>query len=181
MRVELPEAAYHAETLLAVALGAVLATVGGFLATLLEAHVRRRELQRSAALTFGEVLASLQLVTQAITEAHGRGEPFGAVTLRLVRAARREIDSYERNRTAISELRSPDLRLAIHGAMVRLALAVDGILEEASPQERERAYLYMLEIAPTLGPLVQRLVPLAGQPIEPYANLSTAAATDPLS
>jgi hypothetical protein len=181
MRLEFPQAALHSETLAAVAMGALLATLGGFCATLLEAHVRRRELQRLAALTFGEVLASLQLVIGAISEAHGRGEPFGALTLRLVRAASREIETYERNRPALSDLRSPDLRLAIHGIMVRLALAMEGMLESSGDDERQRSYQYMLDIAPQLGPLVERLVPLAGQPIEPYEAVKRAAGAAPLS
>ena len=166
-----PELAQQTNTLVAIVLGAVLATLGGFVATLLEAHVRKRELQRASALMIGEVLASVRGLVRAIEDAHSRGDPFGGITLRLVRAGRREIECYERYRSVLSDLRSPDLRLSVHGVMVRLTLAIDGILE-GDRRERELAYEYLLELAPTIDPLVERLVPLAGQPIQPYLALT---------
>ena len=97
MRLEVAELPHELQTLLAVSIGAVLATIGGFIATLLEARLRRLDRERTAALTFGEVLASLRLILRAADEAHGRGEPFGPLTLRLLRGARREVDAYERS------------------------------------------------------------------------------------
>jgi hypothetical protein len=173
MRVEFPEAA-HAETLIAVGVGAVLATIGGFVATLLEARMHRRDRERTAALTFGEILASLRLLIRAIEDAHGVGDPFGPLTLRLLRGARREIEAYERSRPALSDLRATDLRLAIHAVMIRIDLAIDGLLEEARPEDREGGYQYLITVAAKLDPLVRRLVPVAGQPIAPYEELTHA-------
>jgi hypothetical protein len=47
------EFATHSDTLLAVVIGAVLATVSGIAATQLEAYLKRRERERDAALLFG--------------------------------------------------------------------------------------------------------------------------------
>src|SRR3954471_15891165 len=95
---EIPEIRHEATTLFAVGVGAVLATIGGFVATLLEARLRRRERERTAALTFGEILASLRVLVRAVEESHGHGAPFGPLTMRLLRGVRREVDAYERNR-----------------------------------------------------------------------------------
>jgi len=164
--------AQQAQTLLAIGIGAVLATIGGFIATLLETRVHRRERERTAALTFGEILTSLGLLLRAVDEAHGRGEPFGPLTMRLLRAARREVDAYERTRPALSDLRIADLRLSLHAIMIRVALALDGVLEASGPEEREGSYGYLMSLASGIDPLVRRLVPVAGQPLTPYETLT---------
>lgn len=116
-------------TLWAVILGAVLATVSGFLATQLEAFIRRRERQRMAALLFGEVLSVLELITALANAARGRGEPYGPLTMRLLRALRREIETYERNREALYDLRDAKVRGQIHALMVRVTVSLEGIGE----------------------------------------------------
>src|SRR6478672_2643121 len=114
MRLELPDV--QAQTLVAIVVGAVLATIGGFVATVLEARLHRGQRERTAALTFGEILASLRVLVRAIEDAHGRGSPFGPLTMRLMRGARREVDAYERSRPALSDLRNADLRLSVHAS-----------------------------------------------------------------
>lgn len=117
------------DTLLAVAVGAVLATLGGLLATQMERTLHRRERERSAALLFGELLTALRTILNIADQARGRGEPFGPFTLRLLRAARRELDAYERTRAALYDLREGRLRLEIHVLMVRVGLSIDGVFE----------------------------------------------------
>src|SRR5690349_9860987 len=97
---EIPELGHEASTLIAVSIGAVLATIGGFLATLYEARLHRRERERTAALTFGEILASLRVLIRALESSHGIGDPWGALTMRVIKTARREVDAYERSRPA---------------------------------------------------------------------------------
>jgi hypothetical protein len=172
MRVDIPDYADQAQTFVAVGLGAILATLGGFIATLLEARLRRRERERTAALVFGEILASLRVLIRAVEDTHGRGDPFGPLTLRLLRGVRREVDAYERSRLALSDLRSTELRLSLHAVMIRITLAVDGILEAHSDADRQGSYSYLLSLAPGIDPLVRRLVPVAGQPITPYEELA---------
>ena len=178
MRLEVPDA-HQAETLIAVAAGAVLATIGGFIATLLEARLHRRQRERTAALIFGEILASLRTLIRAVEDAHGIGDPFGPLTLRLVRGARREIEAYDRSRPALSDLRETGLRLDIHALVTRIALALDGLIEAESETYRVGSYDFLLSIAPGLDGLVRRLAPIAGQPVTPYESLVRAAQPNP--
>ena len=169
---EIPEIGHEASTLIAVGMGAVLATIGGFLATVYEARLHRRERERTAALTFGEILASLRVLIRAAESSHAIGDPWGQLTMRMFRTARRELECYERHRTALPDLRDTDLRLALHAAAIRVQLALDGILEGTDNGQRQSSFEYLLEVAPGLDDLVHRLVPVAGQPITPYETLS---------
>ena len=169
---EIPEIGHEASTLLAVGMGAVLATIGGFIATVLEARLHRRDRERTAALTFGEILASLRVLIRAVEDAHGRGDPFGPLTMRLLRGCRREVDAYERSRPALSDLRNTDVRLAVHALMIRLTLGIDSVMEASARPDRLGGYDYLVHLAPSIDPLVERLVPMAGQPISPYLALS---------
>lgn len=172
MRLDLPDYAQQAQTFVAIGVGAVLATIGGFVATLLEARLRRRERERTAALTFGEILASLRVLLRAMKDSHGIGDPWGPLTMRVINQARREADAYERSRPALSDLRNTDLRLMLHAVMIRMELGLDGILEATDNDQRQGSYEYLLEVAPALEDLVRRLVPVAGQPVSPYDALS---------
>ena len=89
------------ETVWAVILGAVLATIGGFLSTTFEASSRRREREHGAALLFGEILSVLELIIGMARAARGRGDPYGTWTMRLLRVVRREAETYERNRESL--------------------------------------------------------------------------------
>jgi hypothetical protein len=172
MRLEIPEFAHETQTLVSIGVGAVLATIGGFIATLLEARLRRRERERTAALTFGEILASLRVLVRAAEDAHGRGDPFGPLTMRLLRGARREVEAYESNRQALSDLGSTDLRLSLHALMIRFTLALDGVIEAKADDDRNGSYSYLQSLAPGIDPLVRRFVPVAGHSTNPYEALT---------
>jgi hypothetical protein len=120
-------------TLIAVTLGALLATLGGVIATQLENQVRKRERERNAALLFGEILSTLELILKLADESRGRGDPYGPLTMRMVAAARREMDIYDRNRESLYDLRNANIRVRIHGLAIRVAMALDGVLE-ATPE-----------------------------------------------
>jgi hypothetical protein len=49
--------------------------------------------------------------------------------MRMLRAARREIEVYDRNRESLYALRDGDLRVHIHTLIVRLTMPLDGLLE----------------------------------------------------
>jgi len=146
------------ETLWAVVIGAVLATLGGFVATQLEGFVRRRERERAAALLFGEVLSALETIITIAGHARLCGEPYGPFTLRLVRAARREVETYERNRGALYDLREAEIRIRIHVLMVQATLAVEGVSETSAEIAAARAERVDLTPEhPKTGALEQRL------------------------
>lgn len=117
------------ETLGAVVLGALLASFGGFAAGQIEARIRRRERERAAALLFGEVLNALDTVLTIAVRSTGLGDPFGLFTRRLMRAAHREVAAYERHRTALYDVGTPELRMRVHSVVVRLQMSLDSIFE----------------------------------------------------
>ena len=121
--------AANTETLWSVVIGALLATVGGFAATQMEGILRRRERERSAALLFGEILTALELVVRIANESRGRGDPYGPFTMRLLRAVRRETDTYDRNREQLYDLPDARVRALIHALMVRVTLTLEGVFE----------------------------------------------------
>ncbi|THD55550.1 hypothetical protein [Phenylobacterium sp.] len=186
-----------AATLWSVVIGAMLATVGGFAATQMEGILRRRERERSAALLFGEILTALELITRIANESRGRGDPYGPFTMRLLRGVRRETDTYDRNREQLYDLRDPTTRAQIHGLMVRITLALDGVtdaaeqigildgaasgLAEDDPMRRElaaqraiqaearhAAFDFMVDGADQIKPIIGSLGPLSKQSFEKH-------------
>jgi hypothetical protein len=117
------------DTLLAVVIGAALATVGGVLAGQIEFHQIRTERERNAGLLFGEVLAGLNMILQLAQEARGRGEPYGPITMRILKAAHRETHIYERNRELLFAVRDAKLRARTHILLLQMSLTLDSIFE----------------------------------------------------
>jgi hypothetical protein len=124
------------DTLLAVVIGAALATVGGVLAGQIEFHQIRSERERNAGLLFGEVLAGLKMILQLAKETRGRGEPFGPITMQILKAAQRETRIYERNRELLFAVRDAKLRARTHILLLQMSLTVDSIFE-ASLADRQ--------------------------------------------
>lgn len=124
------------DTLLAVVIGAALATVGGVLAGQIEHHQIRRERERNAGLLFGEVLAGLNMILQLAADARGRGEPFGPITMRILKAAHRETHIYERNRELLFAVRDAKLRARTHILLLQMSLTLDAVFE-ASLADRQ--------------------------------------------
>jgi hypothetical protein len=129
------------ETLWAVVVGAFLATAGGFAATRLEDFVSKRARERSAAVLFGEILSVLELIVALANESRARGEPYGPFTMRLLRAVRREINVYDRNRESLYDLRDATVRARIHTLMVQTTLSLEGIFESSEQIEASGAAL----------------------------------------
>jgi hypothetical protein len=77
-------------TLMAVILGAVLATIGGFVATATERYLDKRERERNAALFFGEILSTLMVILAFADDTKKVGDPYGPITIRMLRSARRD-------------------------------------------------------------------------------------------
>jgi hypothetical protein len=120
------------DTLTAVVAGAVLATAGGFIGTQIEHRVDTRRRERQAALFFGEIMSLLSVSVGAAKRAYGIGDPFGPVTMRILRTIRRELDIYDRNRERLFELSDPALRARIHTILLRTTMGVEGALESAT-------------------------------------------------
>ncbi len=102
------------DTLLAVIVGAVLATGGAMVAELVQDRLGQKRKERDAARFFGEILASVDLVLDRAFASMELGERWGGVTQRLFRTALNEAAIYERNRERLFELRDMQLRQDIH-------------------------------------------------------------------
>ncbi len=186
------------DTLWAVILGAILATIGGFVSTQFEASLRRREREHGAALLFGEILSVLELLIDLARAAHGRGEPYGTFTMRLLRAVRRETETYERNRELLYDLRDVLTRAQIHTVMVKFILGLEGVFDAtelieaetiigrqagldstsreeveariaSAKEDRERAFQALGDTVGDVAPILTVLRPLAKQDFRVYS------------
>ncbi len=176
-------------TLWAVVLGALLATIGGFVATALERYLDRRERERNAALFFGEVLSTLAIIVSFAQDTRKIGEPYGPITMRMIGSARREIEIYDRNRESLFHLRDAELRARIQTLVIRLTMPLDALIE-AAPEKaalqsqlrlardnaeqshlesriaeiaarQDTGFTFVLETAAQLKPVIGALEPLA--------------------
>ena len=183
MKLDLPDLSPHGETLAAIVLGALLAMVSGMLATQFEAHLRRRERERSAALLLGEVLLTLRVLLETADRARRQPPAYGPVTRRMLRAARREVDIYERNRESLVDLRDASLRADLHRLAVQIALPLDGILDSfeshgpADDEARDTGFAFMMENCGRIPDLVARLGRLAKHGFEHFDGAAAGAQT----
>ncbi len=175
MAIEVPNFGVPDDTLVAVVLGALLATVGGFVAARFEAWLRRREREQDAALLLGEIVFTFVMILKLADESRRIGDPYGPITLRMLAGARREADAYERNRERLPDLRGPELRVGMHKLMVTLIMSLDGILEGTKRLEdlpstkagkevaagimesRDQGFDFIMETVPSLSPLLKHL------------------------
>jgi hypothetical protein len=191
----------------AVVVGAFLATIGGYLASQAEHLVRRGERERTAALLFGDILSAMKLTCELAAQSQQRGDPYGPVTMRMLTAARREAESYERNRESLFDLRDAAVRARMHILMVRLTLTMEGALDAADKiaetelalaadglsdglrnvlegrlaghiTNRRGSFIYGMEVAEEIEPLLVRLRAIAHAPFEEHERLLRADIQD---
>lgn len=144
MRAESFDFLSNLNTITAIFAGAVLATGGGLLATWVERQIERRQRERNAALFFGEILSTLDVLVEFALQARGIGDPYGPITLRMLRGVRREIEIYDRNRESLFFLRSGHLRARIHTLMLRLSMPLDSIFDFTQEIAMAEAHLKAL-------------------------------------
>ncbi|MGH6873025.1 MAG: hypothetical protein ACREHE_16135 [Rhizomicrobium sp.] len=113
----------------AVFLGAALATIGGLAATQMEWYFERRRRGQQAAVFFGEVLTTLHIILDIAHRTHGRGDPFGPITMRMLRSAKGEIAVYDRNRETLFDLGDAKMRSRIHTLILRLNASLEGVFD----------------------------------------------------
>jgi hypothetical protein len=167
----------HAETLAAVTLGAVVATVSGVVANMFEARAHDRRRERAAALLVGEAMASMRTILEAAMRSMEVGERYGPVTQRMLIAARGELDLYERNRELLLDLRDAKLRADLHSMMLRLAMPLDGVIASLGqatatrPDARDLGMDFLSETLTKLPPLLERLGAVAGRKFDTYDDV----------
>lgn len=116
-------------TFWAVFLGAILATIGGFGATQAEWILERKRRERNAAIFFGELLSTMNIILTIADETRAIGDPYGPITLRMLRSAVKEVDIYNRNRETLFDLRDAELRARIHTLVLRIVMPADGVFD----------------------------------------------------
>jgi hypothetical protein len=170
------------EALLGVAIGALLASLGGLLSGRFEQHLRRREREQSAAQLFGEILAALKLILRLANDARGRGEPYGAITLRFLKAAQRETQIYDRNRETLFDVQDPGLRARTHLLLLQISLTLDSLFEltqelaaadlkgDPRPAEdpRDAGFGFLMELDALIPPLLAMYETIARQTFDAH-------------
>ena len=119
------------DTLLAVMVGAVLATGGALVAELVQDRLSQKRKERDAARFFGEILASVDLILDRAFASMEIGERWGDVTRRLFRTAVNEAAIYERNRERLFEIRDIELRRTIHTHFLVETVPLLALLEDS--------------------------------------------------
>ncbi len=131
------------DTLIAVVVGALLATSGALFAELIQDRLNRKRRERDAARFFGEILASIDRIIDFAFRSQTIGDEWGSVTQRLFRTAMREAGVYERNRERLFDLRNAELRSRIHTHFLSETFPIDAVLtsceqiEELSNETQE--------------------------------------------
>jgi hypothetical protein len=176
-------------TLIAVVLGAILATIGGFVATVMERYLDKKEKEQNAALFFGEILSSLAIIIRFADETKKIGDPYGPITMRMLISARNELNVYDRNREQVFSIRDSDLRARLQTLLIRISMPIDGIIDgteelktlrekfkaERDPEERaeleqliatgetrrEAGFEFIIERAAELKGVIDGLGPIA--------------------
>lgn len=128
-------------TFWAVFLGAILATIGGFGATQAEWILERRRRERNAAIFFGELLTTMNIILTIAGESREVGDPYGPITLRMLRSAVKEVDIYNRNRETLFDLRDAEIRAKIHTLVLRIVMPADGVFDTTSEIAQVQALL----------------------------------------
>lgn len=119
------------DTLIAVIVGACLATGGALVAEIVQDRLRRKRKQREAARFFGEVIVSISQVFDLAVESQKIGDPWGSFTINLFRVVVHESEIYTRNRERLFEIPDMHLRFAIHGHLLRLTVPITSIVRES--------------------------------------------------
>jgi len=117
------------DTLLAVVVGALLATLGGLIGEHYEDLIERRRRQRDAARFFGEILGSIDALVDRALHSQKFGDPWGPVTMRLFRTAMREAEVYDRNRERLFDIQDVELRSKIHVHVISEIFPLEAIIE----------------------------------------------------
>ena len=185
----------------AIVLGSIMATMGALAATQIEWRVERRRREQHAAVFFGEVLATLLAVLRIAKRVKGIGDPYGPVTMRMLRQALQEIGIYDRNRENLYAIQNAGLRARIHTSVLRISSPLNGIFDTTEevragrirlrtpglPQEerdeietrileltemREGAFEFMERTALEIDALVKDLEPVAGHS---FVDIAAAA------
>jgi hypothetical protein len=189
------------QTLVAVILGAVLAALGGFVATQPGIRIDRARRARDAALLAGEILAGIATLLRLAERAAGENGFMSPLPMRFFSAARHEIEVYDRNRELLFCLGNADLTARIHGLVIRLSIPLDRLADdhgryralcasEGAPptmadglrpsskadglrQEMEQTFAYLVASRAMIPDLLALLQPIARVSFDSYSRINS--------
>jgi hypothetical protein len=158
--------------------------MGGLVSGRFEQHLRRREREQSAAQLFGEILAALRLILRLASDAKGRGDPYGRITLTFLQAAQRETQVYDRNRETLFDVRDAKLRAETHLVLLQISLTLDGLFETTqalaaglkpagigtAPGEdpRDGSFGFLMELHALIPPILETYEKIARQTFDAH-------------
>jgi len=131
MRTSIFDYVGNLDTLLAVMVGALLATAGALAAEIVQERLGRRRRQRDAARFFGEIMISMDQIFDLACESQNVGDRWGSYTQRLFQTASREASVYERNRERLFDILDMGLRFEVHGHMLRASVPIASLIEQS--------------------------------------------------
>lgn len=116
-------------TLIAVFIGAILATGGALVAEIIQERTNRNRQERDAARFFGDILLSIDQIISFAFRSQAIGDPWGNVTIRLFKTAMKEATVYERNRERLFDIRDMELRSRIHSHFLTETFPIEAMIE----------------------------------------------------
>lgn len=119
-------------TLIAVFIGAILATGGALLAEIIQERTNRNRLERDAARFFGDILLSIDQIISFAFRSQAIGDKWGNVTIRLFKTALKEANIYERNRERLFDIRDMQLRSRIHSHFLTETFPIEALIENTA-------------------------------------------------
>lgn len=116
------------DTLIAVIIGAILATGGALVAEAIQERRNRVSSEKNAASNFGLILSvQIKGLEQAL-RSQDFGERWGDITVLFFRSSLRELDWYDRNRNMLFDLPNRMIRSRIHQTYTGLFLPTEQIV-----------------------------------------------------
>lgn len=117
------------DTLIAVIIGAILATFGALIAELIQDRSNRKRRERDAARFFGDILMTIDQILNFTFNSQKIGDRWGRATMRLFKTALREAAVYERNRERLFDLHDIHLRSSIHSYFLMKTVPLEALIE----------------------------------------------------
>jgi hypothetical protein len=119
------------DTLIAVTIGAFLATGGALVADIIQTRSNRKRNEREAARFFGDILITIDQVLAFAFRSLSIGERWGAVSVRFFKIAYRETSIYERNRERLFDIHDMKLRSRIHTHFLTEIIPLEALIEQS--------------------------------------------------
>ena len=131
----------QAGTLIAILVGAVLATLGALFADLYRERGQRKRRERDAAKAFGQILASIISMMRFTVRSQGIGTPWGNLTVRFMQLCLKQGQWFEENLNLLFDIEDVFLRHKIRTYTGALMYPVQSMVDYSLQIEEMRRQL----------------------------------------